>query len=81
METEELPSVNVSPLVTDSFAVQWSPDNQISIITERGVHIFVSTRFDGEETYRIGQPKRGEERTVNLNLTCNRLCNDTSFTL
>lgn len=40
METEELCSINISPLVTISFAAQWSPDNQISIITERGVHIF-----------------------------------------
>ncbi|EZA57652.1 hypothetical protein DMN91_003070 [Ooceraea biroi] len=40
METEELYSINISPLVTIPFATQWSPDNQISIITERGVHIF-----------------------------------------
>ncbi|KAL0107472.1 hypothetical protein PUN28_014652 [Cardiocondyla obscurior] len=39
METEDLCSVNIFPLVTNPFAVQWSPDNQISIITEKGVHI------------------------------------------
>lgn len=42
METEELCSISISPLVTDSFAIQWSPDNQISLITDKGVHIFVS---------------------------------------
>ncbi|XP_071571806.1 uncharacterized protein [Temnothorax nylanderi] len=39
METEELYSVNISPLVTSPFAIQWSPDNQISIIMEKGVHV------------------------------------------
>ncbi|KYN35041.1 hypothetical protein ALC56_10639 [Trachymyrmex septentrionalis] len=39
METEELCSINISPLVANSFAIQWSPDNHISIITEKGVHV------------------------------------------
>ncbi|XP_014488626.1 PREDICTED: uncharacterized protein LOC106751890 isoform X2 [Dinoponera quadriceps] len=38
-ETEELCSINICPLVTAPFAVQWSPDNQISLITEGGVHV------------------------------------------
>lgn len=42
METEEVNNISISPLVTIPFAVQWSPDNQISVITEKGVHIFVS---------------------------------------
>lgn len=42
METEELCSINISPLVTTPFAIQWSPDNQISLITEGGIHILVS---------------------------------------
>lgn len=45
METEELCSVNISPLVTSPFATQWSPDNQISIITEKGIHVLVSYAF------------------------------------
>ncbi|KAM0735107.1 hypothetical protein ACS0PU_011220 [Formica fusca] len=40
METEELCNINISPLVTSLFAIQWSPDNQISIITDGGVHVF-----------------------------------------
>ncbi|KAL6267332.1 hypothetical protein P5V15_000407 [Pogonomyrmex californicus] len=39
METEEFCNVNISPLVTLPFATQWSPDNQISIITENGIHV------------------------------------------
>ncbi|XP_012535688.1 uncharacterized protein LOC105836296 [Monomorium pharaonis] len=39
METEELYNINIFPLVTSPFAIQWSPDNQISIITEKGVHV------------------------------------------
>lgn len=39
METEELCSVNISPFVTSPFATQWSSDNQISIITDKGVHV------------------------------------------
>lgn len=42
METEELYNISISPLVTIPFATQWSPDNQISIITDKGVHVFVS---------------------------------------
>ncbi|EFN83604.1 hypothetical protein EAI_10145 [Harpegnathos saltator] len=38
MDTEEICSINIFPLVTIPFAVQWSPDNQISLITEGGVH-------------------------------------------
>lgn len=45
METEELCSVNISPLVTSPFATQWSSDNQISIITEKGIHVLVSYAF------------------------------------
>ncbi|XP_011140872.2 uncharacterized protein LOC105184042 [Harpegnathos saltator] len=39
MDTEEICSINIFPLVTIPFAVQWSPDNQISLITEGGVHV------------------------------------------
>ncbi|KYN20265.1 PREDICTED: uncharacterized protein LOC108760668 [Trachymyrmex cornetzi] len=39
METEELCSINISPLVGNPFAIQWSSDNHISIITEKGVHV------------------------------------------
>ncbi|KYN00857.1 PREDICTED: uncharacterized protein LOC108775552 [Cyphomyrmex costatus] len=39
METEELCSINIAPLVTSPFAIEWSPDNHISIITEKGVHV------------------------------------------
>ncbi|XP_032664802.1 uncharacterized protein LOC116841224 [Odontomachus brunneus] len=39
MNTEELCSISIFPLVTTPFAVQWSADNQISLITEKGVHI------------------------------------------
>jgi len=42
METEELYSINISPLVTAPFATQWSADNQISLVTEKGVHVLVS---------------------------------------
>ncbi|XP_072754042.1 uncharacterized protein [Anoplolepis gracilipes] len=40
IETEELCSINLSPLVTSPFAIQWSPDNQISIITDGGIQVF-----------------------------------------
>lgn len=37
---EEVYNVAFAPLVTTLFTVQWTSDNQISIITERGVHVF-----------------------------------------
>lgn len=42
METVDVCSVNVSELVTSSFCANWSEDNNLSIITEKGVHVFVS---------------------------------------
>ncbi|CAL1673295.1 unnamed protein product [Lasius platythorax] len=39
-ETEELCNISISPLVMSLFATQWSSDNQISIITNKGVHVF-----------------------------------------
>ncbi|KAF7992256.1 hypothetical protein HCN44_001581 [Aphidius gifuensis] len=40
METVDVCSVNVSELVTSSFCANWSEDNNLSIITEKGVHVF-----------------------------------------
>ncbi|XP_076240579.1 uncharacterized protein LOC143183068 [Calliopsis andreniformis] len=40
MEVEEIYSLAISPLVVSRFAIQWSPDNHISVLTERGIHIF-----------------------------------------
>lgn len=42
METEEIYNLSISPPILSRFAVQWSQDNHISIVTEKGVHIFVS---------------------------------------
>lgn len=39
---EEIYNLTIFPLVTSKFSVQWSIDNHISILTERGIHIFVS---------------------------------------
>ena len=40
MEWEEIYSLTISPPIISKFAVQWSEDNHISIITEKGIHIF-----------------------------------------
>ncbi|KAK0158112.1 hypothetical protein PV328_009157 [Microctonus aethiopoides] len=40
METDEIYNISVHELVTANFSVDWSLDNQISLITPRGVHIF-----------------------------------------
>ncbi|XP_033186845.1 uncharacterized protein LOC117155220 [Bombus vancouverensis nearcticus] len=40
MEMEEIYNLTIFPLVTSKFSVQWSTDNHISILTERGIHIF-----------------------------------------
>ena len=42
MEGKELYSCSLSSIVINPFAVQWSQDNHLSIITEKGIHIFVS---------------------------------------
>ncbi|KAK2580547.1 hypothetical protein KPH14_007680 [Odynerus spinipes] len=36
---EEVYNVACSPLVTTLFAVQWTSDNRVSLITERGIHV------------------------------------------
>lgn len=41
METDEIYNISVHELVTTNFSVDWSLDNQISLMTPRGVHIFV----------------------------------------
>ncbi|XP_043257359.1 uncharacterized protein LOC122400143 [Colletes gigas] len=40
METEEIYSFTITPPIVSRFAVQWSQDNHISIISEKGIHIF-----------------------------------------
>ena len=40
MEWEEIYSLTISPPIISKFAVQWSKDNHISLITEKGIHIF-----------------------------------------
>ena len=40
MEIEEIYNLSISPPILSRFAVQWSQDNHISIVTEKGVHIF-----------------------------------------
>ncbi|KOC67244.1 hypothetical protein WH47_00114 [Habropoda laboriosa] len=40
METEEIYSLTISPPIISKFAVEWSEDNHISILTEKGIHIF-----------------------------------------
>ncbi|CAK9833460.1 hypothetical protein ANTRET_LOCUS10138 [Anthophora retusa] len=40
METEEIYNFTICPLVISKFAVEWSEDNHISILTEKGIQIF-----------------------------------------
>lgn len=69
METEELYSINISPLVTAPFATQWSPDNQISIITDRGVHIFVSHALLYSVQYWISQNPTTKKKEISFGNT------------
>lgn len=39
---EEVYNITFSPLVTTLFSVQWTSNNCICIITEKGIHVFVS---------------------------------------
>ncbi|XP_043505887.1 uncharacterized protein LOC122526509 [Polistes fuscatus] len=39
MSVEEICNIPFAPLVTTLFAVQWTPNNFISVITEEGVHV------------------------------------------
>lgn len=41
MEIRQFQSVSISPLVADIFALKWSEDNHVSVITEKGVHVLV----------------------------------------
>lgn len=45
MEALEVCNLGIPDLVTSIFSADWSDDNNLSIITDRGVHIFVSTKF------------------------------------
>ncbi|XP_031833045.1 uncharacterized protein LOC116427171 isoform X1 [Nomia melanderi] len=40
METEEVYSLTITPPIISRFAVQWSEDNHISILNEKGIHVF-----------------------------------------
>ncbi|XP_012263009.2 uncharacterized protein LOC105690074 [Athalia rosae] len=40
MQAKELCNISISPLVIAPFSTQWSTDNHMSLITERGVHVF-----------------------------------------
>ncbi|XP_011310175.1 uncharacterized protein [Fopius arisanus] len=40
MEAQEVYNIPITELVTAPFSIEWSEDNQISLLTERGVHIF-----------------------------------------
>ncbi|XP_033336441.2 uncharacterized protein LOC117226325 isoform X1 [Megalopta genalis] len=40
METEEVYSLAITPPIISRFAVQWSEDNHISVLTEKGIHVF-----------------------------------------
>lgn len=42
MEMKEIFNVKVSNLVNLPFSLKWSIDNNISLINEDGIHIFVS---------------------------------------
>lgn len=42
MEASELYNFSISPVVTGSFVIERSQDNHVSLITHRGVHVFVS---------------------------------------
>lgn len=41
MEASDYYNLSIHELVISPFAVDWSQDNQISVLTEKGVHIFV----------------------------------------
>ncbi|XP_011502170.1 PREDICTED: uncharacterized protein LOC105365651 [Ceratosolen solmsi marchali] len=40
MEAKQFYNRSISPLVTKTFACKWSEDNRLSVVTEKGVHIF-----------------------------------------
>ncbi|XP_078034140.1 uncharacterized protein LOC144468492 isoform X2 [Augochlora pura] len=40
METEEVYSLAITPPIISRFAVQWSEDNHVSVLTEKGIHVF-----------------------------------------
>ena len=42
MELKEIQSFLLTPAVSIPFAVSWSEDNKISVVTEKGVYIVVS---------------------------------------
>jgi hypothetical protein len=45
MEAKQFYYTSISPLVVRTFACKWSEDNRLSVITEKGVHIFVIRIF------------------------------------
>ena len=42
MEAKELHTISTTPLVSSPFAVEWSEDDRISLVTEKHLHITVS---------------------------------------
>lgn len=51
LEGKELYNCSLSSLVTNPFVTEWSQDNHLSIITEKGIHIFVSIIMQNSNMY------------------------------
>ncbi|XP_017875456.1 uncharacterized protein LOC108622234 [Ceratina calcarata] len=57
MEVEEIYNLTISPLIASRFAIQWSEDDHISVLTERGAHIleFVPSPMSFQSTLKFSK--------------------------
>lgn len=74
MEIEEIYNLTLSPLIASRFAIQWSEDNHISVLTERGVHIleFVPSPMSFQSTLKFSRSFIYTPLTLPSELLCNK---------